>query len=54
MAHTAVTDAGLDKIQALSGLRELNLRGTRVTEEAVEKLKQRIPHLRVGFGPALR
>jgi endonuclease YncB( thermonuclease family) len=54
MAHTAVTDAALDRIQGLSSLRELNLRGTRVTGEAVARLKQRIPHLRVGIGAAPR
>jgi endonuclease YncB( thermonuclease family) len=54
MAHTAITDAGLEHLQSLSKLKELNIRGTSVTREAAEKLRQRIPELKVGLGPAPR
>jgi WD40 repeat protein len=52
MAHTAVTDAGLEHLLGLSKLKELNVRGTSITREATEKLRQRIPGLQVGLGPA--
>jgi len=37
--HTAVTDPGLEHNDDLSNLQELNLRGTIVTQEAVDKLR---------------
>ena len=51
VAHTAVSDAGLEYLQALSNLKELNARGTKVTKEGVDKLKQRLPEIKVGVGP---
>jgi hypothetical protein len=54
MAHTGVTDAGLEHLQGLSKLKELNVRGTSVTKEAADKLRERIPGLQVGLGPAPR
>ena len=36
----------------VSNLKELNARGTKVTKDGVDKLRQRLPELRVGFGPA--
>jgi Leucine-rich repeat (LRR) protein len=52
VAFTTVSDAGLEHLQTLSNLKELNARGTKVTKDGVDKLKQRLPELRVGFGPA--
>jgi hypothetical protein len=49
-----VTDAGLEHLQGLSNLKMLNARGTRVTKEGADKLKQKIPDLQVGFGPAIK
>jgi endonuclease YncB( thermonuclease family) len=52
MAHTAITDAGLEHLRSLTRLKELNIRGTSVTKEAVDKLKQRVPGIKIGSGPA--
>jgi hypothetical protein len=54
VAFTAVGDAGLEHLAALPHLQELNARGTRVTRGGVDRLKQRLPGLRVGFGSATR
>ena len=52
VAFTAVGDDGLEHLAALSELKELNARGTKVTKAGVDKLKRRLPELRIGFGPA--
>jgi hypothetical protein len=52
MAHTAVTDAGLDPLLELVELRELNLRGTAVTRAGAEKITKRLPGAKVEYGPA--
>jgi hypothetical protein len=52
VAFTTIGDAGLEHLSTLPHLKELNARGTKVTKEGVDKLKQRLPELRVGFGPA--
>jgi hypothetical protein len=41
LSHTAVTDAGLDKMTHLYVLLTLNLAGTKVTPEAVKRLQER-------------
>jgi hypothetical protein len=42
LSQTAVTDAGLDSLTyTLGGLSDLNLAGTKVTQAAVDRLKQR-------------
>jgi hypothetical protein len=41
LSHTAVTDAGLDKMNHLYVLLYLNLAGTRITPEAVKRLQER-------------
>jgi hypothetical protein len=45
VAYTAVTDAGLQHIETLLN-RGLNTRRTKVTPEALERLKQRLPGLK--------
>jgi len=52
VAFTTVSDAGLVHLGALPNLKELNARGTKVTEAGVDKLKQQLPEIKVGFGPA--
>ena len=52
VAFTTVSDAGLVHLGALPNLKELNARGTKVTKAGVAKLKQRLPEIKVGFGPA--
>jgi Leucine-rich repeat (LRR) protein len=52
VAFTTVSDAGLVHLEALPNLKELNARGTKVTQAGVDKLKQQLPEIRVGFGPA--
>jgi endonuclease YncB( thermonuclease family) len=52
MAHTAVTGAHLDALAGLTSLKQLNLRGNDVPPEALAKLKERIPGLEIGAGPA--
>ena len=41
LSHTAVTDAGLDKLQNLVVLSNLNLTGTKVTAAGVERFKKK-------------
>jgi hypothetical protein len=52
VAFTTISDAGLVHLGALPNLKELNARGTKVTKAGVAKLKQRLPEIEVGFGPA--
>jgi hypothetical protein len=47
MAHTAVTDAGIDQLRPLSRLTNLNVRGTAVTCAGVNRLN---PDLYAGSG----
>jgi hypothetical protein len=49
VAHTQVTDRGLPHIYLLKKLLRFDLRGTRVTAEGVEKLKQAIRGLKVAW-----
>ena len=44
---TKVTDVGLETLNGLSRLRELNLDGTTVTDECLKKLQQALPHCRI-------
>jgi len=53
-AFTEVGDAGLEHLHVLSNLREVNARGTKVTKAGVDRLKQRLPDIRIGFGPAVK
>lgn len=46
LAKTAVTDKGLDQLKPLEGLRTLDLRGTKVTEEAARAFTDEMPNLR--------
>jgi hypothetical protein len=41
LSHTAVTDAGLDKLVNVILLGDLNLTGTKVTPAGAERLKKR-------------
>jgi hypothetical protein len=41
LSDTAITDAGIDQVEHVHALSELNLTGTRVTKEAVDRLKKR-------------
>jgi endonuclease YncB( thermonuclease family) len=43
LAHTVVTEAGLADLRDLPKLDDLNVRGTRVSREAVDKLMHRLP-----------
>ena len=42
-----MTDAGLDALKDLKGLKSVYLIGTKVTPQAIEKLKQTIPGVAV-------
>jgi hypothetical protein len=44
LRQTEVTDAGLEYLKVLTKLRYLNLKGTQVSDEAVEKLQQALPY----------
>ena len=44
---TNVTDAGLKHLEGLTGLAELNLYGTQVTDEGVNKLQQALPNCEI-------
>lgn len=48
---TPVTDAGLAHIKQLEGLRELRLRGAKVTAQGVQQLQQALPKLRIDGAP---
>jgi hypothetical protein len=41
LSHTAVTDAGFEKMDNLRFLSQLNLAGTKITPAAVERFKQK-------------
>jgi hypothetical protein len=47
LAGTQVTDAGLDHLASLPQLRQLNVSGTAVTPDAVARLRESLPNLRV-------
>ena len=51
---TKIGDAGLEHLYVLSNLKELNARGTQVTKAGLDRLKERLPDIRVGFGPAVK
>jgi hypothetical protein len=42
-----VTDAGLDKLHGLKGLRELTVTGSRVTEAGAARIRKALPELRL-------
>jgi hypothetical protein len=47
LSRTEVTDTGLDSLKDLKSLKSIYLIGTKVTPQAVEKLKQTIPGVAV-------
>ena len=47
--NTQITDAGLVHLEGMHGLRELNLRYSKVTAEGVEKLQMALPECRILF-----
>ncbi|MBW3598297.1 MAG: hypothetical protein KY475_13620 [Planctomycetes bacterium] len=49
MRGTAVSDSGLGHLCNLKSLRELDLRNTRVTREAVAKLQQALTDCKISF-----
>jgi hypothetical protein len=49
--HTAVTDQGLESLAALTNLQTLDVEGTSVTEAGAQRLKTRLPHCEVWWGP---
>jgi hypothetical protein len=53
-AFAEVGDAGLEHLHALSNLKVLNARGTKVTKAGAIRLTERLPGIDVGFGPAVR
>jgi hypothetical protein len=42
-----VTDKGLQIIEGLPALRDLDIRGTQVTDDGVRRLKMALPQLKV-------
>jgi len=42
-----VSDAGLERLENMKGLRMLSLSGSQVTDEGIEKLKQALPNCRI-------
>ena len=40
LSHTAITDAGLEKLTNMALLRDLNLSGTKVTPAAIQSFKE--------------
>jgi len=49
-ADTNITNEGMRHLQQLEGLERLNLMGTAVSDEAVERLKGRLPHCEIISG----
>jgi hypothetical protein len=47
LKSTPISDAGLDNVAKLKGLKEVNLSFTRVTPEGVGKLEQAIPSIKI-------
>jgi hypothetical protein len=46
---TKVSDAGLPRLERLTGLRELLLYGSQVTEAAIAKLRTALPGVKVKY-----
>jgi hypothetical protein len=47
LSRTDVTDAGLDSLKDLKSLKSVYLIGTKVTPQAVDKLKKTLPGVAV-------
>lgn len=47
LRNTPITDAGLKHMKGLTGLKELNIGGTRLTELGVRELRQVLPRCRI-------
>jgi hypothetical protein len=47
--HTPVTDAGLEDLQELSGLRYLSLSWTQITPKGVKKLQEALPDCEIVY-----
>ena len=47
LRETEVTDAGLEHLKVLAKLKYLNLEGTQVSDDAVEKLQQALPRCKI-------
>lgn len=45
--NEGITDAGIEHLLTCENLRELNLRGTKVTDAGVEKLQQALPECQI-------
>jgi len=45
LEKTQITDAGLEHLKGLAGLKYLNLNGTQVTDAGVQQLQQTLPNL---------
>lgn len=44
LAGTPITDAGLVHVQGLKSLQSIDLRGTHVTSDGVQRLRQALPN----------
>ena len=49
LGDTDITDEGLAHLKGLTNLKSLNLRGTDVSDEAVDKLREALPNCRIAF-----
>ena len=47
LSHTQISDAGLKRLRGLTGLRELDLSGTKVLAEGVLALRKELPKCKV-------
>jgi hypothetical protein len=53
-AFTSITDTGLFHFRSLKHLESINARGTAINQVGVNQLKQHLPAIRIGYGPAVK
>jgi serine/threonine protein kinase len=53
LAHTAVSDRGLDQLRELSGLKQLRLNNTAVTADGARRLQSALPGCVIAMEPAI-
>jgi hypothetical protein len=53
LSNSNVNDAGLESLKGFSKLHELDLEGTKVTDEGIKKLRQALPNCRICWGNSL-
>jgi hypothetical protein len=51
LCRTQVTDEGIQCLSGLTKLKQLNVRGTSVTEDGARSLQESLPSTMISYGP---